>query len=75
VREAIGAAGATRRYLPQYSPDLDPIEMALVKLKALLRKAAARSVRGLWHRLGSLIQTFRPQECANYLRHAGYAAT
>ena len=75
VREAIAAAGATLRYLPQYSPDLDPLEMALAKLKALLRKAAVRSVRGLWHRLGSLIQTFSPQECANYLRHAGYAAT
>jgi hypothetical protein len=74
-REAIEAAGATLRYLPQYSPDLDPIEMALAKFKALLRKAAERSVRGLWHRLGSLIQSFSPQECANYLRHAGYAAT
>jgi transposase len=75
VREAIETAGATLRYLPQYSPDLDPIEMAFAKIKALLRKAAARSVRGLWHRLGSLIQTFSPQECANFLRHAGYAAT
>jgi transposase len=75
VREAIEAAGATLRYLPRYSPDLDPIEQAFAKLKALLRKAAERSVRGLWHRLGSLIQTFSPQECANYLRHAGYAAT
>lgn len=75
VREAIEAAGATLRYLPSYSPDLDPIEQAFAKLKALLRKAAERSVRGLCHRLGSLIQTFSPQECANYLRHAGYAAT
>ena len=75
VRETVEAAGATLRYLPQYSPDLDPIEMALAKFKALLRKAAVRSVRGLWRRLGSLIQTFTPQECANYLRHAGYAAT
>ena len=75
VREAIEVAGATLRYLPQYSPDLDPIEMALAKLKALLRKAAERSVRGLYHRLGSLIKSFSPKECANYLRHAGYAAT
>ena len=75
VRDAIEAAGATLRYLPQYSPDLDPIEMALAKLKALLRKAAARTVQGLWRRLGTLIQTFSPQECANYLRHAGYPAT
>jgi len=75
VRDAIEAAGATLRYLPQYSPDLDPIEMALAKLKALLRKAAVRTVQGLWRRLGTLIQTFSPQECANYLRHAGYPAT
>ncbi len=75
VREAIEAAGATLRYLPRYSPDLDPIEQVYAKLKALLRKAAARSVRGLWHRIGSFIQTFSPQECANYLRHAGYAPT
>jgi transposase len=75
VREAIEATGATLRYLPLYSPDLDPIEMPFAKLKALLRKAAERSVRGLWHRIGSLIQTFSPQECANYFRHAGYGAT
>jgi transposase len=75
VREAIEAAGAKLRYLPRYSPDLDPIELAFAKLKALLRKAAERSVRGLWHRIGSLIPTFSPQECANYFRHAGYSAT
>jgi transposase len=75
VREVIEAAGATLRYLPKYSPDLDPIELAFAKLKALLRKAAARSVRGLWHRIGSFIPAFSPHECANYLRHAGYAAT
>lgn len=55
VREAIEAASGTLRYLPQYSPDLDPIEMALAKLKALLRKAAVRSVRALWNQLDSLI--------------------
>jgi hypothetical protein len=55
--------------------DLDPIEMAFAKLKALLRKAAVRTVQGLWRRLGTLIQTFSPQECRNYLRHAGYPAT
>jgi transposase len=75
VREAIQAAGATLRYLPKYSPDLDPIELAFAKLKALLRKAAARSVRGLCHRIGSFLPAFSPHECANYLRHAGYAAT
>jgi transposase len=75
VREAIEAAGATLRYLPQYSPHLDPIELAFAKLKALLRKAAARSVHSLSNRIGSVIQAFSPNECANYLRHAGYAAT
>jgi transposase len=74
VREAIEAAGATLRYLPLYSPDLDPIEMPFAKLKAFLRKAAERSVRGLRQRIGSLIPTFSPQECANYFRHAGYGA-
>jgi hypothetical protein len=71
---AIEAAGARLLYLPRYSPDLDPIEQAFDKLKALLRKAAERSVRGLSHRIGSLIQAFRLEECANYFRHAGYAA-
>ena len=75
VREAIEAAGATLLYLPQYSPDLDPIELAFAKFKALLLKAAERSVRSLWRRIGSLIPKFTPQECANYFRHAGYAAT
>jgi hypothetical protein len=59
------------RYLPQYSPDLDPI----ARLKAVLREAAAGSVRSLWRRSGSLIQTFSPQQWANFLRHAGYVAT
>jgi transposase len=75
VREAIEAAGATLLYLPQYSPDLDPIELAFAKFKALLRKAAERSVRSLWRCIASLIPKFTPQECANYFRHASYAAT
>jgi transposase len=66
VSEAIKAAGATLLYLPRYSPDLDPIELAFAKFKALLHKAAERSVRGLWRRIASLISTFTPQECANY---------
>ena len=77
VREAIEAAGATLRYLPRYSPDLDPIEPAFGKLKAFLRKAAERSVRGLCHRIGSIIPAFSPRECSNYfryVRYAGYAA-
>ena len=72
VREAIEAVGATLRYLPAYSPDLNPIEQAFAKLKAALRKAAARTVKSLWKLIGKLVKAFAPEECANYFRHAGY---
>jgi transposase len=72
VREAIEAAGAELRYLPPYSPDLNPIEQLFARLKALLRKIAARSVDALWTAIGDLLDTFTPDECRNYLRHAGY---
>jgi transposase len=72
VRAAIEAAGAELRYLPPYSPDLNPIEQLFAKLKTLLRKIAARSVEVLWTAIGDLIQQFSPGECANYFRHAGY---
>jgi transposase len=72
VREAIEAAGASLLYLPPYSPDFNPIENAFAKLKALLRKAAERTVEGLWTTIGRLIDLFAPQECANYFRAAGY---
>lgn len=72
VREAIEAAGATLLYLPPYSPDFNPIENAFAKLKALLRKAAERSVDGLWTAIGRLIDLFTPPECANYFTAAGY---
>jgi transposase len=72
VREAIEAAGATVRYLPPYSPDLNPIELAFAKLKALLRKAAERTVEGLWLRIGKILDNDTAQECANYFRHDGY---
>ncbi len=72
VREAIAAVGATVRYLPAYSPDLNPIEQAFAKLKAALRKAAARTVTALIKLIGKLIKAFAPDECANYFRHAGY---
>lgn len=75
VRQAIEAAGAVLLYLPPYSPDLNPIEQAIAKLKALLRKAAARSVDELWATIGRLLDAFTPGECANYLRNAGYAST
>ena len=73
VRTLIEAAGATLVYLPPYSPDLNPIEMAFAKLKALLRKAAARTRDALWDKIGEALQAFTPQECANYFKHAGYA--
>ena len=72
VREAIEACGAELRYLPPYSPDLNPIEQAFAKLKALLRKAAERTKDGLWGAIGQLLDLFPPAECANYLANAGY---
>jgi len=74
VREAIEAAGATLLYLPPYSPDLNPIELAFAKLKALLRKAAERTIETLWNRIGALLDDFTPSECASYFRHDGYSA-
>lgn len=74
VREAIEAAGATLAYLPPYSPDLNPIEQFFAKLKALLRKAAERSVDALWNRIGTLLGTFSSTECANYFKNSGYAS-
>jgi transposase len=72
VRAAIERAGARLLYLPPYSPDLNPIEQAFAKLKALLRKAALRKVTELWKHLGDLTASFTPDECRNFLRHAGY---
>lgn len=72
VRQAIEAAGASLMYLPAYSPDLNPIEQALSKLKALLRARALRTIDALWNALGGIVGCFTPAECANYLRHAGY---
>ena len=72
VREAIQARGASLLYLPPYSPDLNPIEQAFAKLKALLRTAAKRTVEGLWRAIGRALDAFTPAECANYLAHAGY---
>ena len=73
VREAIEAMGAELEYLPAYSPDLNPIEQAFSKLKAALRKGAARKVNALLKLIGKLVTSFAPAECANYFRHAGYA--
>ena len=74
VREAIEAAQATLLYLPPYSPDFNPIEQLFAKLKALLRKAAERSIEGLWNRIAAILDVFTPDECTNYLRNAGYAS-
>ncbi len=72
IRELIEAAGARLIYLPPYSPDFNPTENAFAKLKALLRKAAERTVDGLWTAIGRLVDVFTPQECANYFAAAGY---
>jgi transposase len=72
VRKAIEAAGARLLYLPPYSPDFNPIENAFAKLKALLRKAAERSIAGLWAAIGTAVSAFSPQECANYFTAAAY---
>ena len=72
VRQAVEAAGATLLYLPPYSPDFNPIEMAFSKLKALLRKAAARTRDDLWDATAKAIDTFTPGECENYFAAAGY---
>jgi transposase len=75
VRELIETAGASLRYLPPYSPDFNPIENAFAKLKALLRKAAERTIGGLWTAIGRLLDSFTPRECANYFAAAGYDAS
>ena len=72
VRELIEAAGATLLYLPPYSPDLNPIELAFSKLKAHLRKAAERTVHDLWQRIEHILAEFTPQQCAAFFRHDGY---
>ena len=74
IRQAIRAAGAKLFYLPAYSPDLNPIEQVVAKLKHLLRKAAERTKEAVWRRIGSLLDQFTPQECQNYIRNAGYGS-
>lgn len=74
VKQAIESVGAHLVYLPPYSPDLNPIELAFSKLKTLLRKSPERTVEALWARIGQLIDQFSPAECRNYFRHCGYTA-
>ena len=75
VREAIEAVGATIRYLPPYSPDLNPIEKLFAKLKALLRRAATRTVDALWDQIGILLEAFSQDECDNYFTSSGFVNT
>jgi transposase len=75
VRRAIRTAGAKLLFLPPYSPDLNPIEQVFAKLKTLLRKAEERTVEATWKRLGTLLDGFQPNECANYLKNSGYGST
>jgi transposase len=74
IREAIEAAGAQLLFLPPYSPDFNPIEKAFSKLKAHLRKAAERTIHGLWDAIGRILDLYSPQECANYFTACGYDA-
>ena len=74
IRAAIRKAGAHLFFLPPYSPDLNPIEQVFAKLKTLLRKAAARTEPRILDAIAQILATFTQAECANYLRHAGYAS-
>ena len=73
IAEAIAAREAQLIYLPPYSPDLNPIEQAFAKYKALLRKAAERTVESLWQTIGRIADLFPPAECRNFFNSAGYA--
>jgi transposase len=75
VRTAIEGCAAYLLYLPPYSPDLNPIEMAFSKFKALIRAAEERTLGGLWNAAAGAIEKFAPAECANYFAKAGYQAT
>ena len=72
VRAAIEAIGAHLRLLPPYSPDLNPIELAYAKFKAILRRAAARTIPQLWDAIRDALPQFTPGECANYFTTCGY---
>lgn len=72
VQDKIEAAGATLRFLPPYSPDFKPIEKVFSRLKAMLRKAGERTVRGPWDLIGRFVDIFKPDECANYFSSCGY---
>ena len=73
VRAAVESVGATRRFLPKYSPDLNPIELCIAKLKTILRVARCRAREELWAIIGACVPRFAPTECRNYFRHCGYS--
>ena len=75
IRSALRAARAKLFFLPPYSPDLNPIEQLLAKLKHLMRKAAERTVEARWRRIAALLDHFTPEECANHLVNSRYAST
>jgi transposase len=75
AENAILAGRAWMLFLPPYSPDLNPIEMAFKKLKALLRAKAVRTIDTLWQAIGHICDMFEPQECKNYFAAAGYGFT
>ncbi len=75
AHKVAGVTDAIKAVLPPYSPDLNPIEQLFSKLKALLRKAAERTIPRLWRKIRSLLRTVSAAECLNFLRHAGYAST
>ena len=72
--EAMKAVGARLLFLPPYSPDLNPIEMAFAKLKAHLRRIGARTIDALWRAIGNICALYSEQECWNFLKDAGYAS-
>ncbi len=72
VRHAIEAAGAQRRFLPPYSPDFNPIEMAFSKLKAFLKRVAARTINDLWDAIAQAVDILTPNQCRNFFTAAGY---
>jgi transposase len=75
AEQAVRVMGACLLFLPPYSPDLNPIEMAFAKLKALLRARAVRTIDALWRAIGEIRDLFSPQECPNYFHAAGYGLT
>lgn len=75
VQDIIEAHAATIKYLPPYSPDLNPIEPVFAKLKALLRKAAERTYNKFWQLIAKLMDKFQADECLNLFRHSGYVST